>query len=175
MKRLVYFGSAFNPPHAGHVHCMAWLLARPSVDLVLAGPSKTHAFSKNMAEFDTRCQMTQGLLNHFAMPENVQICRIEAELADGNKPVYTYDVLTELRTRYPEHLVVFGLGPDNVEQFHRFYRYQDILNDFELEKCPPMGTVHSTDIRNAAKDGNTEFIAQHTAPALVERVLKLYK
>lgn len=175
MKRLVYFGSAFNPPHVGHVHCMEWLLARKNVDLVLAGPSKAHAFAKDMAAFDLRCQMTQDLLAYYKMPDNVQVSRIEQDLAQDNKPVYTYDVLVALQALHPDHRIVFGLGPDNVEQFHRFYRYKDILSEFELEECPTMGTVRSTDIRNAAKDGNAVFISQYTAPTLVGRVLDIYK
>lgn len=175
MKRLVYFGSAFNPPHAGHIHCMQWLLARPGVDLVLAGPSKSHAFAKDMSDFDMRCQMTQDLLAHYKTPAGIQVSRIEQDLATGDKPVYTYDVLAALRVLYPEHSIVFGLGPDNVEQFHRFYRYKDILSEFGLEECPTMGTVRSTDIRNAAKNGDHQFIAQYTAPILVDRVLQLYK
>ena len=175
MKRLVYFGSAFNPPHAGHIRCMQWLLTCPDVDLVLAGPSKAHAFAKNMANFDARCQMTQDLLNHFNMPENVQVSRIESELAHDEQPVYTYDVLVALRQLYPAHRIVFGLGPDNVEHFERFYRYADILSEFELEACPTMGTVRSTDIRNAARQGDSTFIETYTAPELVSRVLQLYK
>lgn len=175
MKRLVYFGSAFNPPHAGHIRCMKWLVARLNVDKVFAGPNKAHAFTKNMADFDIRCDMTQELLDHFEMPENVEICRIERNMGQDGRPVYTYDVLVVLRKLYPEYTIVFGLGPDNIEQFSRFYRYQDIINEFELEECPTMGTVRSTDIRNAAKEGNNDFIAQHTAPSLVQRVLKLYK
>lgn len=175
MKRLVYFGSAFNPPHVGHIRCMQWLLARPDVTLVLAGPSKAHAFAKNMADFDARCTMTQDLLLHFGLPSNVQVSRIEQDLAKDDKPVYTYDVLVALQALYPDHRIVFGLGPDNVEQFSRFYRYQDILDQFELEECPTMGTVRSTDIRNAAQEGSRAFIEQYTAPALTERVLQLYK
>lgn len=154
---------------------MAWLLARKDVYLVLAGPSKVHAFAKDMADFNVRCQMTQDLLAHFSMPASVQVSRIEQDLAKENAPVCTYDVLVALRVLYPEHSIVFGLGPDNVEQFHRFYRYKDILAEFELEECPTMGMVRSTDIRNAAKAANAQFIAQHTAPTLVERVLQLYK
>ena len=175
MKRLVYFGSAFNPPHAGHIRCMKWLVARPNVDKVLAGPNKAHAFTKNMVDFDMRCEMTRDLLNHFNMPVNVDVSRIEQDMGKDGSPVYTYDVLVVLRKLYPEHTIVFGLGPDNIEQFSRFYRYQDIINEFELEECPTMGTVRSTDIRKAAQEGNQEFISQYTAPILVNRVLQLYK
>lgn len=154
---------------------MSWLLAQRDVTLVLAGPSKAHAFAKNMADFETRCRMTQALLEYNNMPANVQVSRIEGELAQGDKPVYTYDVLDALRARYPSHKIVFGLGPDNVEQFHRFYRYQDILNEFELAECPTQGVVRSTDIRNAAKEHNVDFIAQHCATVLVDQIISLYK
>ena len=175
MKRLIYFGSAFNPPHAGHIRCMEWLSARPNVDVVFAGPNKAHAFTKNMADFDMRCEMTQTLLDHFNMPSNVKVCRIEKEMQPDGSPVYTYDVLVALRKLYPSHTIVFGLGPDNIEQFSRFYRHADITAEFELEECPTMGTVRSTDIRRAAKEGNRQFIEKYTAPALVARVLELYK
>lgn len=175
MPRLVYFGSAFNPPHIGHIKCMEWLHAQEDVAMVLAGPSKVHAFAKEMSDFDARCDMTERLLAYYNMPSSIQISRIEHELAKGNDPVYTYDVLVALKARYPAYRIVFGLGPDNVDNFQKFYRYQDILNEFELAACPVMGDTRSTDIRRAAKEGDRKLVATYTAPFLVDQILQLYK
>ena len=119
--------------------------------------------------------MTQDLLVHFGLPSNVQVSRIEQDLAKDDKPVYTYDVLVALQALYPDHRIVFGLGPDNVEQFSRFYRHQDILDQLELEECPTISTVRLTHTRHAAQEDNRAFIEQYTAPSLTERVLQLYK
>lgn len=173
MQKLVYFGSAFNPPHIGHMLCMTWLLAQPNVAKVLAGPSKAHAFAKNMQNFETRCILTEKMIALTGLP--VEVSRIENEIETHGNPVYTYDVLVALKSMYPEHSIVFGLGPDNVSQFERFYRYQDILNEFELAECPVMGLTRSTQIREAAAKGDIEFISSRTHAALAQEISILYK
>lgn len=62
MKTMVYFGSAFNPPHLGHMQCLQYLVGQPGVAKVLAGPSKAHAYGKDMAPFETRVALTRRLL-----------------------------------------------------------------------------------------------------------------
>ena len=176
MQKIVYFGSAFNPPHIGHMQCMRWLAAQPEVTKVLAGPSKNHAFGKKMASFEARVEMTRAMIAHHALGACVEVSCIEDILAPhDNSPVYSYNVLMTLQKIYPAHTVVLGLGPDNVEHIERFYRYQEILDQFEILMCPEVVNVRSTMIRKAALLGDLNTVESCTMPTLVPQIMKLYK
>jgi len=43
-------------------------------------------------------------------------------------PSYTFDTLAELRAEFPERSLVLLLGDDAANQFHLWYRWQDILD-----------------------------------------------
>lgn len=173
MKTLVYFGSAFNPPHVGHMQCLQYLIGQPGVAKVLAGPSKAHAFGKDMAPFDTRVALTQRMVNLHAV--DAEVSTIEADIERPGLPVYTYDVLMALQKRYPTYTIAFGMGPDNAEGFSRFYRADDIKSRFPLLVVPNMAPTRSTVLRAAARSGNRAELAQYTDPTLVDILIQLYR
>ena len=173
MKTLVYFGSAFNPPHLGHMQCLQYLVGQPGVAKVLAGPSKAHAYGKDMAPFETRVALTRRLLELHGI--DVEVSTIEADIEQPGSPVYTYDVLVALQKRYPTYTVAFGMGPDNALEFSRFYRADDIKARFPLVVVPSMAPTRSTELRAAARSGNCEELAYYTDPSLVDILIQLYR
>ena len=169
---IVYFGSAFNPPHRAHMACMQELAQR--YDLVLAGPSRAHAFNKLMLDYELRCQYTEKMLNLYNIPKT-QLSRIEAQLYDGARPVYTFNVLTALAKQYPEDSITFAMGSDNEAIFDSFYNADQIKRQFKLTICQDQDGERSTGIREAIALGHTDVVARETHASLAEALVNDYQ
>lgn len=143
---IAIFGSAFNPPHLGHLAAMTWLADR--FDTVIAVPSFRHAFGKKMAPFLFRCEALRILLR--AAPENIVVSDIESSFY-GDEPIYSYDLLCRLSSLYPDARLSLALGSDNIESsvFSRFHRSKDILRDFSVVAIPDFQGFRSTLARAA--------------------------
>lgn len=171
MSSIIYFGSAFNPPHRGHMNCLKFLENKGA--LVLAGPSAAHAFGKKMLPFSTRVQLLRNLMEDYQI--HATICEIEETLAtmkDG--PVYTWDVLNALKQEYPQASISFAMGQDNQENFHKFYRYADIQEHFGIVVIPAISDMaRSTQIREAVRTQNIDFVIQETSPGVASQLMQL--
>lgn len=114
------FGGSFDPPHAGHVHVSREALKRFGLDrvwwLVSPGnPLKAHG----PAPLDRRMAAARALVTH----PRVEVTDIEAQL--GTR--YTAQTLERLMTLYPGVHFVWLMGADNLAQFHRWQRWEWIM------------------------------------------------
>lgn len=159
---IAYFGYAGNPSHRGHLQVMEWLAKR--YDHVIVGLSAAHAFGKTMAPMDFRLQLGRALLSQ-SPARNIELSDIEDRLR-GDGPVYSYDVLCELRKMHPDCSIHLAVGPDNAEQqnWGRFYKSDEILIEFGRVVAPDMGSdKRSTHIRAMLEAGaDCEDLAQFT-------------
>ena len=114
------FGGSFDPPHAGHVHVSReavkrlhldrlWWLVSPGNPLKATGP----------APLDRRIAAARSLVVH----PRIEITDIEARL--GTR--YTAATLARLGALYPGVRFVWIMGADNLAQFHRWQRWDQIL------------------------------------------------
>lgn len=153
-RKVAVFGSAFNPPHCGHEDVL--LQVAQWADAVVVVPNFSHAFGKQMAEYALRLRLVQALVEGLA-PErlagcSVQVSDIEQRMASKQcepAPIYTYDVLVELQKLYPNSELTFVVGPDNADPavWNRFYRAQEILQQFSIWPAEERLSVRSTAIR----------------------------
>jgi nicotinate-nucleotide adenylyltransferase len=115
------FGGSFDPPHAGHVHVSrealkrfgldrVWWLVSPGNPLKLNGP----------AALDRRMAAARAIVDH----PRIGVTDIEAQL--GTR--YTAETLERLIALYPGVRFVWLMGADNLVQFHRWQRWNWILN-----------------------------------------------
>ena len=56
------------------------------------------------------------------------------------RPSYTYHTLQALREAYPDHTFSLIIGEDNWENFHRWYRGEDILRETPIIVYPRSGS-----------------------------------
>jgi nicotinate-nucleotide adenylyltransferase len=161
MTVIAVFGSAFNPPHLGHMDVVRQCL--PHVDQVLIVPSAQHPFGKKMAAFDLRLKMLRIILQEtFNNPDNIIVSRIENTLRHStDKPIYSHTLLCSLLAdalshgQQAEYRLV--LGPDNLEeqQWSRFFRHQDITQQFGVLAVKQRLAVRSTPLRALLQRHNT--------------------
>jgi nicotinate-nucleotide adenylyltransferase len=164
------FGSAFNPPTRGHLDAIYQGLS--VCDEVWLVPSIAHAFGKDMLPFSVRWQM----LNAFAMDINepsVKACDIERELWDGEGPVYTYDVMLGLQSRFPEHKFLFLCGPDNAQRFSEFAFHQQIRERWGVYPLKENLPTRSTIVRRmvGARDPINDLVTSRVHHIIEQRQL----
>lgn len=151
--KVAVFGSAFNPPTLGHLDAINYVLQQ-GFDQVWLVPSFQHAFGKQMLDYDARLKLLNAFHHDIANP-NVHICAIEKQIAQADKPVFTWDVLTHLQNSHPEHCFAFVIGPDNQANWHKFYKAEEITQQWQLIAVPEREAIRSTLVRTAIADGSS--------------------
>jgi nicotinic acid mononucleotide adenylyltransferase len=150
-RRIAAYGTAADPPHLGHMDCLAQLLAL-DYDLVYFLPSAGHAFGKTMKSFASRLTMAEMLVaERFPSEQRIRVSGLEGEIARSapGERVYSIDVLEHLRTVHPQADLHLALGPDNAapKVFRRFKDYQRLAGEFGLVTLKERMHVRSTWIR----------------------------
>lgn len=118
--RIGLFGGTFNPPHAGHVLVSQIALARLKLDRVwwIVTPGNPLKENSGLPPLHQRMTAARMLADHPA----IDVTGFEAEI--GTR--YTHDTIQYLMRRCPGVDFVWMMGADNLAQFHRWQRWQDI-------------------------------------------------
>ncbi len=116
------FGGSFDPPHEGHLHVSREALKRFRLDRVWwvvspGNPLKT----EGPAPLDRRMAAAKALARH----PRIEVTDIEARL--GSR--YTGETLEHLFALYPGVRFVWLMGADNLASFHRWQRWEWILQN----------------------------------------------
>lgn len=131
-------GGSFDPPHAGHVHVtrealkrfgldQVWWLVSPGNPLKAAGP----------AEMARRLAACRALVRH----PRVAVTDLERHLGSP----YTAHTLARVAARYPGVRFVWLMGADNLAQFHRWERWEEIM------ATTPVGVIARPGARASAR------------------------
>ena len=113
-------GGSFDPAHEGHAHITREAIKRLHLDQVwwLVSPGNPLK-ARQPAPMAARIAQARGVMAH----PKVRITGLEARL--GTR--FTYETITRLQVVYPGVRFVWLMGADNLVQFHRWDRWQDIL------------------------------------------------
>nr|WP_158163029.1 nicotinate-nicotinamide nucleotide adenylyltransferase [Vibrio mimicus] len=149
MKKIAVFGSAFNPPTLGHKSIIDSL---GHFDLILLVPSISHAWGKTMLDYEQRNQLVDQFIQDIGSSK-VQRSDVEEALYTPENSVTTYAVLTRLQALYPEDELTFVIGPDNLLNFAKFYKADEILQRWTVMACPERLPIRSTAIRDSLQNG----------------------
>ena len=174
MKTAV-FGSAFNPPTRGHLDAIEYVLNHnDNFEQVLLIPSFQHAFAKSMISYDHRVALLDAFVSDIA-DTRVRAYPVEHLIADGDKPVYTFDVLSHLEnTAFTDAQLSFVMGPDNQANWSKFYKADEIEQRWGVLVVPERKPIRSTRVREALRAGDPveELVTPSVASYLQEH--KLY-
>lgn len=114
-------GGSFDPAHGGHVHITREALKRMGLDRVwwLVSPGNPLK-QRGPAPLADRMAHARSVMRD----PRVTVSDIEARL--GTR--YTAETLKALQRHYPGVRFVWLMGADNLVQFHRWERWEDILH-----------------------------------------------
>ena len=156
--RIGLLGGSFNPAHLGHVHASTLALKRLKLDFVwwLVSPQNPLKPEQGMAEFSSRVTAAKKFVHH----PRIVVTGIEAELGTH----FTIDTVSALKRRFPSLAFVWLMGSDNLVQFPRWCRWQDLFCALPLAVVARPGTAISarvskaaTRFRNCAMDPGARF------------------
>ncbi len=118
--RIGIFGGSFNPPHEGHLLVSRIALRRLRLHRVwwLVSPGNPLKEAAALPPLEARIAAARGL----ARDPRIEVTGIEAKL--GTR--YTYDTLRRLKARMTGVRLVWIMGGDNLLQFSRWRRWEDI-------------------------------------------------
>ena len=167
MKVGLFFGS-FNPIHIGHMVLANYMLEFTDLERIWFVVSPHNPLKSKSTLLDEKQRLH---LVDLAIGDNTKLkaSNIEFKLP---QPSYTINTLTYLKEKYPQHQFALIMGADNLESFHKWKNFEEILKHYELYVYPrpssdggrlkdhekvkwvnaPLIEISSTLIRKAIKD-----------------------
>lgn len=135
MKTGLFFGS-FNPVHIGHLAIANYMLEFTDLDelWMIVSPHNPFKTKNSLAGEYDRIKMVE-----MAIGENPKMSASDIEFRLP-KPSYTIDTLTYLKERYPSKNFILLVGSDNLESFHKWKNYEEILKNYQLYVYPRPGS-----------------------------------
>lgn len=120
-KKLAIFGGTFNPPHLGHKKMIEMLLGLEIFENIIVMPSfipphKKGNFAPARDRFKMCCMSFGGL-------KGVTVSDFEISMGGKSYTVLTLEELKKQGIVFPG----FVVGADSLVNFHKWYRYEDIL------------------------------------------------
>ena len=132
MKRIGLFGGSFNPIHLGHTALAAYICEQGLVDEVWLMVSPQNPLKQDLTLLDENERLHMARLAVAPYPM-LKACDFEFTLP---RPSYTYHTLQALREAYPDCTFSLIIGEDNWDNFHRWYRGEDIARETPIIVYP---------------------------------------
>lgn len=118
--RIGLLGGSFNPAHEGHRYVAKTALQRLDLAYVWWLVSPQNPLKSDPAPLERRLAMARALVGR-----DPRMIVTDLEQTLGTR--YTVDTLKALHRRFPEVRFVWLMGSDNLEQFHRWRRWAEIV------------------------------------------------
>jgi nicotinate-nucleotide adenylyltransferase len=150
----LFFGS-FNPVHVGHMVLANYMLAYTELDQVWFVISPHNPLKKKNSLLHERHRLR---LVELAIGDNPKLKTSDIEFALP-QPSYTVNTLVHLREKYPNLSFALIMGEDNLQNFHKWKNYEEILKQHELyvypryDTGPPTGdplVINHTSVKRVA-------------------------
>lgn len=149
------FGGSFNPIHIGHISLAKQLKQLAELDEIwfMVSPQNPLKESSDLLDEKLRFEMTEAAL---LGEEGLKACDYEFHLP---RPSYTWNTLQQLSKDFPEHTFILLIGGDNWQNFHRWYRADDILNNHKIVVYPRRGCeIDTVSLPANVSVANTELL-----------------
>ena len=185
MKRIGIYGGGFNPPHVGHVLAVQHALTFGNLDLVAVLPCWQHPFAKDsgLLPFNDRLEMTRRAFYNDA---RIRVDELESDFQVS----YTVDLIEKLleisKGSKEQVQFVLILGSDNIQDWEKWHRHEDLDKMVEKFVVPRAGStsspwvlpdISSTTIREWIQAGEWDKVETVVPPKVVDyiRVQGLWK
>lgn len=182
----LFFGS-FNPIHNGHIAIARYLLDHGYCGSVwfIVSPQNPWKVDCTLLDEQKRLQIVEKAVER---EERMEASDFEFSMP---RPSYTYQTLEALRAKYPARDFSLIIGGDNLQRFHLWKNYREVLADFPLIVYPrpgilipemtganmtvvdaPLTDISSTEIRGKVKAG--EDISDRVPSVVLPLIQKYY-
>ena len=131
--RIGLLGGSFDPAHSGHLYVSEIARRALKLDYVWWLVSPGNPLKPAPDALAVRLRRARNAARH----RTIFVSDIEARL--GTR--YTIDTVTALQKRFPHVCFIWLMGSDNLEQFSRWRRWQDIAARIPIAVIRRPGTV----------------------------------
>ena len=134
--RIGLLGGSFNPAHSGHLYVSETALRRLKLDSVwwLVSPGNPLKAEAGMAPFARRLESARASAAHHP---RIHVSGLEQSLGAR----YTIDTVTALQRRFSQVQFVWLMGSDNLAQFGRWRRWQDLARKVPIAVVQRPGSI----------------------------------
>ncbi len=134
----LFFGS-FNPIHVGHMALANYMVEFTDMEQVwfVISPHNPLKEKASLLNQNQRLYMVNVAIEDDA---RFKSSTIEFDLP---QPSYTINTLVHLKEKYPQHTFSLIIGQDNLENFHKWKNYEEILKKYKLYVYPRPGAKSS--------------------------------
>ena len=134
MKIGLFFGS-FNPMHIGHKAIASYMAEFTDLEKVCFVVSPQNPLKQKQTLLDQHHRL---MIIRMEVEDNpkLQVSDIEFSMP---QPSYTIDTLMRLKEEHPESEYALIMGADNLQNFHKWKNYEQILEDYSIYVYPRSG------------------------------------
>jgi len=143
MKIGLFFGS-FNPMHIGHKIIASYMLEFSNLDKItfVVSPQNPEKEKKSLLDQNHRIQIIKSEIEN--LPK-LDVSDIEFSMP---QPSYTIDTLVRLKENNLENEYAIIMGADNLQNFHKWKNYDQILKNYSIYVYPRNGYKTSGSHKN---------------------------
>ncbi len=136
MKIGLFFGS-FNPVHNGHMVIAQYMAEFTDLEQVwlVVSPQNPLKPKATLLPDVHRLALVRHAVGYY---RKLKASNIEFKLP---QPSYTVTTLAHLKEKFPQHTFALILGSDNLDTFHKWKNYEQILAEHELYVYPRKGST----------------------------------
>lgn len=146
------YGGAFNPPHKMHKNIVSSLIKKKYIDKAIVVPVSDDYTKKDLLCGKDRLAMLNSM---FKNNKNVNVSSFEI---DGS--LYTINTLNYFKGQYPKADIYFILGTDNLSEFFKWKKYEEILKNFKLLVVSRDGSDFKKELEKFKKFEDRIILAQ---------------
>jgi len=185
----VVFGGSFDPVHRAHIELARRILDQDYGDEVMFMPAKQSPLKEagqsitaqarmemlNLAIADALAEKPkftltkrpprwapEGTPDEVTEHEYVFSCS-DLELVREGENSYTYDTLCTLHHAFPERRIIFLMGTDKLAEIPRWYRYTELVQQFDFMIYPRPGSPASPFFLMAERYGDAIAAKLHNS------------
>lgn len=136
MKVGLFFGS-FNPIHIGHLIIANYIIENSDLTQIwfVVTPQNPFKNKSTLLKDHHRLEMVNLAIEKYP---HFRSSSVEFTLP---KPSYTIDTLVVLKEKYPSYDFVLLMGEDNLNSFHKWKNYEQILKYHSLFVYPRINSI----------------------------------
>ena len=163
MKKLLFFGGTFDPPHIEHINMLKSAIGEYKPDKVVVMPTyipphKQTVYAASPADRLEACRVAFGDI------KNVEVSDYEIKKQGKS---YSYLTIAEVKKKYPDYEILFLMGTDMLASFSEWKNPEEILKN-----ATPLLCVRSGENQTAEQTINEFYARFAIKPYLLEYVGK---